>query len=84
MSVAVVVVQQSHILKNNAVTIVNRAKEGRDKMDLHLKEERYPVSTKDNNLLGQAEAAEAAIKSTLEAQKAAEKKNDEPWYFTHF
>ena len=52
-------------------------------MDLHLKEERYLVSTKDHSLLREAEAAEAATKSKLEAQKAAEKKNDEPWYFTH-
>jgi hypothetical protein len=52
-------------------------------MDLHLKEERHLGSTKDHSLLREAEAAETATKSKLEAQKAAEKKNDEPWYFTH-
>jgi len=52
-------------------------------MDLHLKEERYLVSTKDHNHLREAEAAEATIRSKLEDQKAAEKKNSGPWYFTH-
>ena len=53
-------------------------------MELHMSEEKYVVSTKNHNPLREAEAAETAIKSKLEAQKAAEKKNSEPWYFTHF
>jgi hypothetical protein len=52
-------------------------------MDLHLKEKRHLVSRKDHNLLREAEAAEAVIRSKLEAQKATEKKNSEPWFFTH-
>jgi len=52
-------------------------------MDLHLKEERCLVSAKEHGLLKELEATEDAIKSKLEAQKAAEKKNAEPWYFTH-
>lgn len=68
----------------NAITIVKRAKNRtRHRMDLHLKEERYLVSAKEHNPLKELQATEAAIKSKLEAQKAAEKKNSEPWYFTH-
>jgi hypothetical protein len=52
-------------------------------MDLHLKEERYLVSTRDHDLLRESAAAITTIKSKLEAQKAAEKENSEPWYFTH-
>ncbi len=52
-------------------------------MDLHMKKERYLVTTRDHDLLREAEATEAATKSRLDAQKAAEKKNGEPWYFTH-
>jgi hypothetical protein len=52
-------------------------------MDLYMSEEKCVVSTKAQSLLREAEAAKATTKSTLEAQKAAEKKNSEPWYFTH-
>ena len=48
-----------------------------------MNEEECVVSTKNQSLLREAEAAKATIKSTLEAQKAAEKKNSEPLYFTH-
>ncbi len=51
-------------------------------MDLHMKEERHLVS-KDHDLLREAEATEAVTKSRLDPQKAAEKRNGEPWYFTH-
>ncbi len=51
-------------------------------MDLHMKEERYLVS-KNHDLPRETEATEAATESRLDAQKSAEKKNGEPWYFTH-
>ncbi len=52
-------------------------------MDLHLKKERYVVSTKNHDLPRESEAVKASTKSKLAAQQAAEKKNGEPWYFTH-
>jgi len=52
-------------------------------MELHMSKERHTVSEKNQSLPREAEAAKAMIKSMPEAQKAAEKKNSEPWYFTH-
>jgi hypothetical protein len=52
-------------------------------MELYMSEEKCVVSTKAQSLLRKAEAAKATRESKLDAQRAAEKKNREPWYFTH-
>jgi len=52
-------------------------------MELRMSEERCLVSIKAQSLLRKAEAAKATRGLKLDIQKTAEKKNCEPWYFTH-
>ena len=53
-------------------------------MELYMNEEKCFVCTKAQSLLKKDEGVNARKESELDAQKAAEKKNDKPLYFTHF
>jgi hypothetical protein len=52
-------------------------------MDLNMSEERRLVSKKVPSSPKKDEYVEVAGESTLDARRAQEKKNYEPWYFTH-